>query len=80
MDRVRVHVVCDDTSQVGRTIKKPIGEKVEEVRGDELGKGGKLVECVVRVPKSVDVEAFWKVVFRCVEEADGRYTWADEAP
>jgi uridine nucleosidase len=79
VDKVQVHVVCDDTSQAGRTIKRPVGENVENVRGDGLGKGGKLAECVVNIPKSVDVDAFWKVVLKSVKEADGRYSWADEA-
>lgn len=79
VDKVRVHVICDDTNNVGRTIKRPIEEKVEDVRGEELGQSGKLMECVVKIPKSVDVEAFWKAVLSCVEKVDGRYTWADKA-
>lgn len=77
VDEVRVHVVCDSTEEVGRTIKKPREDKIDKIRGEELGKGGKLVETVVKVPKSVDVDAFWKVILSSVEKADGRYTWAE---
>jgi hypothetical protein len=30
---------------------------------------------MVKIPKKVDVEAFWKVLLELVTKADGRYTW-----
>lgn len=75
-EEVRVHVVCDG-EEIGQTVKRPKGEKVDEVRGEELGAGGELVECVVKVSKGVDVDAFWKLLLGCVGKVDGRYTWEE---
>lgn len=75
-EEVRVHVVCDG-DEIGRTVKTPREEKAHEVRGDGLGAGGELVECVVRVSKGVDVDAFWKLLLGCVAKVDGRYTWKE---
>lgn len=75
IETVRVHVSCNDDDQVGRTLKRPRNQEVNEVRGEQLGAPGELVETLVKIPRSCDVTAFWSVILTSVAQADGRYTW-----
>ncbi|KAG0633270.1 Inosine/uridine-preferring nucleoside hydrolase domain-containing protein [Tuber brumale] len=68
MEEVQVEVVCHG-EQIGQTIKTPRDQ------GEELGKGGAKPVAWVKVPRSVTVDSFWKVMMSCVEKADGRYNW-----
>lgn len=78
IQRVPVRVATSG-DEVGRTVKvlgKGEGEGgVEEVRGEELGKGGVEKDALVKIPKSCDVDAFWKVILKAVDTAEGRYQW-----
>jgi len=74
MEEVQVEVACHG-EQIGQTTKTPRDQAHEEVRGEELGKGGAKPVTWVKVPRSVGVDSFWKVMMSCVEKADGRYNW-----
>ncbi|KAF8251951.1 Inosine/uridine-preferring nucleoside hydrolase [Wilcoxina mikolae CBS 423.85] len=71
MELVRVEVSCHG-DEVGKTIKT---REEPAVHGVGLGGEAKDPYTMVKIPKKVDVEAFWKVLLDLVTKADGRYTW-----
>ena len=91
MDRVRVHVVCHG-KQLGKTTADRAPESSPEPDALEssaaaavprVGLGGGVhqpqeVHTMVKVPRAVDVDAFWDVLLGLVAQADGRYSWPAE--
>jgi len=71
MELVRVKVSCYG-QEIGKTVKT---RDEPTVHGVGLGGEGKDPYTMVKIPKKVDVEAFWKVLLELVTKADGRYTW-----
>jgi uridine nucleosidase len=72
IEEVAVQVVCHG-EDLGRTLK--VKELEADVRETHLGKSREQPKTLVRIPKSLDVDAFWGVVLEVVKSADGRYTW-----
>jgi len=71
MEEVQVEVVCHG-EEIGRTVKKYGTPKAREA---SLGSEELDATTLVRIPRSLDVDAFWKVVLDMISKADGRYTW-----
>ncbi|KAI5804357.1 Inosine/uridine-preferring nucleoside hydrolase domain-containing protein, partial [Geopyxis carbonaria] len=75
VEEYRVEVVCHG-DEIGKTIKTPVGPGGGLVRRETgLGGVGKEKVCRVKIPSSVDVDAFWNVILKMVEMTDGRYVW-----
>jgi len=72
MEEVRVEVVCHG-EETGRTVKR---YDAPEVRETMLGGGGRDATTLVKIPRSLDVDAFWKVILDMISKADGRYVWS----
>lgn len=72
-EEVGVKVITVEGDDLGRTVK--IVPDSTEVRENELGGKGVEKHVKIRVPRKVEVEAFWKVMLEAVDQADGRYQW-----
>lgn len=72
-EEVGIKVICEEGEHLGQTVK--LVPNSEDLRENELGHSGIEKHVKVKVPKKVEVPAFWNVMLEAVEKADGRYQW-----
>lgn len=73
MEEVGIKVNCMEGDLLGQTTK--LVANSEDLRENELGHSGVEKHVKVKVPKKVDVAAFYNVMLQAVDKADGNYEW-----